>query len=73
MLGHQIELTRQQSDPVVPMIAFVAEYADGDITIDGSEIIDAAWFSKDNLPQIPPTISIARRLIDWFSFVRQQL
>jgi NAD+ diphosphatase len=48
------------------MIAFVADYADGEITIDGSEIIDAAWFSKDDLPQIPPTISIARQLIDWF-------
>jgi len=36
------------------MIAFVADYADGEITCDGSEIIDAAWFSKDKLPQIPP-------------------
>jgi len=49
------------------MIAFVAEYARGDITIDGSEIIDAAWFPKDKLPQIPPSISIARQLIDWFA------
>jgi NAD+ diphosphatase len=49
------------------MIAFVAEYADGDITVDGSEIIDAAWFSKDKLPHIPPSISIARQLIDWFT------
>ena len=49
------------------MVAFVAEYAQGEITIDGSEIIDAAWFSKDKLPQIPPSISIARQLIDWFA------
>ena len=49
------------------MIAFVADYADGEITIDGSEIIEAAWFSKDNLPKIPPKISIARQLIDWFT------
>jgi NAD+ diphosphatase len=48
------------------MIAFVADYAAGKICIDGSEIIDAAWFAKDNLPQIPPKISIARQLIDWF-------
>jgi NAD+ diphosphatase len=26
---------------------------------------DAGWFSADNLPAIPPRISIARRLIDW--------
>ncbi|MCK4988071.1 MAG: NAD(+) diphosphatase, partial [Desulfobacterales bacterium] len=49
------------------MIAFIADYADGEITVDGSEIIDAAWFSKDKLPQIPPSISIARQLIDWFT------
>jgi NAD+ diphosphatase len=48
------------------MIAFVADYAAGEICIDGSEIIDAAWFAKDHLPQIPPKISIARQLIDWF-------
>ena len=48
------------------MIAFVADYAGGEICTDGSEIIDAAWFAKDNLPKIPPKISIARQLIDWF-------
>jgi NAD+ diphosphatase len=48
------------------MIAFTAQYAGGDISLDGSEIIDAAWFAKDNLPKIPPRISIARQLIDWF-------
>ena len=49
------------------MIAFVSDYAAGEIVIDGLEIIDAAWFSKDELPQVPPKISIARQLIDWFS------
>ena len=48
------------------MIAFIADYAGGDINTDGSEIIDAAWFERDNLPKIPPKISIARQLIDWF-------
>ena len=49
------------------MIAFVSEYAAGEIVIDRTEIIEADWFSKTNLPQIPPKISIARQLIDWFS------
>lgn len=49
------------------MIAFTAQYAGGTITIDGSEILDAGWFSAGNLPSIPPKISIARQLIDWFS------
>ena len=51
------------------MIAFVADYAGGEITIDGSEIIEAAWFSTEKLPKIPPKISIARQLIDWFTLV----
>jgi NAD+ diphosphatase len=49
------------------MIAFVSDYAAGEISVDNSEIIEAAWFSKEELPQIPPKISIARQLIDWFS------
>ena len=49
------------------MIAFTAEYAAGKIQIDNSEIVDAGWFSPDVLPSIPPKISIARHLIDWFS------
>ena len=35
-------------------------------TIDNSEILDAGWFSADSLPVVPPRISIARQLIDWF-------
>jgi NAD+ diphosphatase len=48
------------------MIGFTAEYADGDIRIDPSEITDAGWFAASELPPVPPKISIARRLIDWF-------
>jgi NAD+ diphosphatase len=49
------------------MVAFTAEYAAGEISIDHSEIADAGWFSAKQLPPIPPKISIARELIDWFS------
>ena len=48
------------------MIGFTATYASGDIAIEPQELVDAAWFSKHNLPQIPPKLSIARKLIDWF-------
>ncbi|MDF5727627.1 MAG: NAD(+) diphosphatase [Rhizonema sp. PD38] len=48
------------------MIGFTATYADGEILIDSQELADAAWFNKHNLPQIPPKLSIARKLIDWF-------
>ena len=49
------------------MLGFTAEYADGEITIDQAEITDARWFAADELPDIPPKLSIARRLIDWFA------
>ena len=48
------------------MIAFTAEYASGEITLEEAEIADANWFKPDELPNIPPPISIARRLIDNF-------
>ncbi len=48
------------------MIGFSATYANGEIEIDGDELADASWFTRNNLPQIPPKLSIARRLIDWF-------
>jgi NAD+ diphosphatase len=53
------------------MVAFTADYAGGEIEIDRSEIADAGWFSADQLPPIPPKISIARQLIDWFSGTNQ--
>ncbi|MDF2695337.1 MAG: pyrophosphatase [Labilithrix sp.] len=46
------------------MIGFTAEWAEGEIAVDGDEIADARWFSADELPMIPPPLSIARRLID---------
>ncbi len=46
------------------MVGFTAEHAGGEIRVDGDEIVDAAWFRADALPRIPPSFSIARRLID---------
>lgn len=46
------------------MIAFTAEYASGELRPNGHEIAEAGWFRRDNLPQLPPRISIARALID---------
>jgi NAD+ diphosphatase len=46
------------------MIGFFATWLSGEIQIDGEEIVDARWFKADNLPEIPPPLSIARRLID---------
>jgi NAD+ diphosphatase len=46
------------------MVGFTAEHAGGEITVDGKEIADARWFDANDLPPVPPKISIARRLID---------
>lgn len=48
------------------MVAFTAEYDEGEIKVDGVEIGDAGWFRKDNLPALPGGYSIARALIEWF-------
>jgi len=49
------------------MIGFFAEYESGEIKVDGSEIKQADWFTKDNFPNIPKKFTIARRLIDEFA------
>ncbi|MGN1262701.1 MAG: NAD(+) diphosphatase, partial [Prevotella sp.] len=46
------------------MIGFNADYVKGNIKLQESELTSGAWFSKDNLPQIPEPLSIARKLID---------
>jgi NAD+ diphosphatase len=46
------------------MVGFTATWQSGEIEIDPSEIVDAQWFRRDELPPIPPPISIARKLID---------
>ena len=46
------------------MLGFRARGASGEIEIDPTEIVDAGWYRADDLPMIPPPMSIARRLID---------
>ncbi len=45
------------------MIAYTAEYAGGELRPDESEIAEARWFACDAVPNLPPSISISRRLI----------
>ena len=51
------------------MIGFTARWASGEIVPDPTEIADADWFLPDELPPVPPRLSIARELID--DFVRR--
>ncbi|QNU67492.1 NAD(+) diphosphatase [Ruminiclostridium herbifermentans] len=49
------------------MVGFTAEYESGEISVDGTEIEKADWFSPDNLPELPSQVSIARQIIDWYT------
>jgi NAD+ diphosphatase len=52
------------------MIAFTAHWESGEIAVDPAELSDAKWFRADELPMIPPPLTIARRLIDaWITEV----
>ena len=46
------------------MVGFTAAWKSGEIEIDPAEIVDAQWFRREEMPPIPPPISIARKLID---------
>ena len=46
------------------MVGFNADYVEGEIHLQRSELAKGGWFRKDNLPTIPEKLSIARKLID---------
>jgi NAD+ diphosphatase len=52
--------------PDALMIGFTAEYVSGEIVIDPDEIVDAQWYTVDEIPEFPNRVSIASRLIEWF-------
>jgi NAD+ diphosphatase len=49
------------------MVGFTAQYASGEIRIEPNELEDARFFSPDEIPPVPPRLSIARRLIDAYA------
>jgi NAD+ diphosphatase len=47
------------------MIAYTADYLDGEIRVDQAEIADARWFGPDDeWPASPVTVSIAAKLLN---------
>ena len=55
--------------PSVQMIGFHADYLSGEIEIQREELVKAGWYSRENLPEIPGKVSLARKLIDdWLSW-----
>jgi len=43
------------------MLGFTAEWASGDICVDGEEIDHADWYGAEDLPDLPPPGSISRQ------------
>lgn len=46
------------------MVGFFADYAGGELVLDRAELTDARWFSPEDLPKLPFSLSISRQLID---------
>ena len=46
------------------MVGFRARYVAGDFVLQADEIAEAGWFAPDELPMVPPTMSIAGRMIE---------
>jgi NAD+ diphosphatase len=45
------------------MVGFRANYTGGEIVCEEGEILDANWYRKNDLPLVPPEISIAGKII----------
>jgi NAD+ diphosphatase len=68
-VGLTVDDIRYQSSQPWPfphslMCGFRARHASGDIVLDDNEIAEANWYRRDDMPPIPPGISIARKLIN---------
>lgn len=50
--------------PSQVMIGFTAHYAGGTAHADEDELDEVVWFTKDNLPQLPPPLSLAYTLVN---------
>jgi NAD+ diphosphatase len=58
--------------PSSMMLGFRADWESGDPQPDGVEMTDVKWVAPDDLPQLPPSVSIARKLIeDWLRRVKE--
>jgi len=55
--------------PCSLMLGFTARWKSGELRADGVELVDAGWFAPGEFPDIPPPLSISRKLID--DFVRR--
>ena len=50
------------------MVGFTADYADGELKLQRSELNKGGWYKRSNLPAIPSKVSLARQLIDYWYY-----
>ncbi len=48
------------------MVGFIVDYAGGEIKIQEDELSSAAFYTRENLPELPGKLSLARKMIDWW-------
>lgn len=48
------------------MVGFIADYAGGKIRLQDEELSAGAFYTRDNLPELPQKLSLARKMIDWW-------
>lgn len=54
------------------MVAFSAKFVGGTIHPEEDELEDARWFHFNELPELPPPISLSRRVIDEWADARRE-
>lgn len=48
------------------MVGFIADYAGGSIKLQDEELSSGTFYTRDNLPELPRKLSLARKMIDWW-------
>jgi len=48
------------------MVGFIADYAGGEIKLQEEELSSGDFYTRDNLPELPRKLSLARKMIDWW-------
>lgn len=48
------------------MVGFIADYAGGELILQDEELSSGAFYTRDNLPELPRKLSLARKMIDWW-------
>lgn len=48
------------------MVGFIADYESGELKLQEEELASGNFYTKENLPELPRKLSLARKMIDWW-------